>query len=86
MQMHTDPSRQIECYDFWENNNITYKHQGEYSTHVYTQKAEEIIEEHARTEVSDVNVMHIYHALNNLTSRIYLSIEGLWSNLSKIFP
>ena len=52
MPMVTIPGRKFTCYDFWENNNVTYKHQGEYSTHVYTQRAQDIIKEHSKTKAS----------------------------------
>ena len=52
MKMHTDPNRMVECYDFWEDNNITYKYEGDYSTHVYTERAQQIIEEHAENKVN----------------------------------
>ena len=69
MPMVTIPDRYFETYDFWENNNVTYKHQGEYSTHVYTQRAQSIIKEHGETGVSvRLNPQNSYKSIAILSS------------------
>ena len=43
-------------FDFWENEKVADKYTGQYATHVYINRAERIIAEHAANRVRDIGL------------------------------
>ena len=52
----TMPGFVLNGFDFWEDDRVAREYAGQYSTHVFTQRTEEIIANHSNNGVSVCNI------------------------------